>query len=256
MYCTHTRFQGSACDECTDVHRHILHLSKITQDPKQHTNYKYLSLAHLQDIMKTYAKQIKVLKLQELNHSCKYLRCLTQLNNYSHLLMAISEKDISCIHQIIDVALYHGSSVWEIVNKLRDMLEGAYSPQGYDANDLNIVTLIFRLGGRLLLFAMNQILGVPSFHTLCSKSTFTTITPTITPIWDEQFDKNIQNIIMTMCMHSSLASLRGVSLMIDEIALEEMAVHFSKYNKVGGLCWKHSHTVKPVLCTYESVHIA
>jgi hypothetical protein len=45
--------------------------------------------------------------------------------------------------------------------------------------------------------------------------------------------------------------------MIDEITLEEMAIHFSKYNKVGGLCWKHSHTINPVLRTYESaVHIA
>ncbi|KAG1745136.1 hypothetical protein EDD22DRAFT_729347, partial [Suillus occidentalis] len=44
----------------------------------------------------------------------------------------------------------------------------------------------------------------------------------------------------------------GVSLMIDEITLEEMAIHFSKYNKVGGLCWKHSHIIDPVLCTYDS----
>jgi hypothetical protein len=31
-----------------------------------------------------------------------------------------------------------------------------------------------------------------------------------------------------------------------------MAVHFSKYNKVAGLCWKHSHLIDPVLRTYES----
>ncbi|KAG2142384.1 hypothetical protein DEU56DRAFT_699584, partial [Suillus clintonianus] len=144
-YCTHTRFQGSACDECTDVHRHILHLSEIARDPKHHTNYKYLGLGHLQDIAKTYAEQIKMLKLQELNHSRRYLRSLTQLDDYSRLLMAISEKDIPRIHQIIDVALRHGSSVREIVNKLEDALEGAYSPRGYDANDLDIATLIFRL---------------------------------------------------------------------------------------------------------------
>ncbi|KAG2136158.1 hypothetical protein BD769DRAFT_1385293 [Suillus cothurnatus] len=49
----------------------------------------------------------------------------------------------------------------------------------------------------------------------------------------------------------------GVSLMIDEIALEEMAIHFSKYNKVCSLCWKHSHLIDPVLWMYESaVNIA
>jgi hypothetical protein len=40
--------------------------------------------------------------------------------------------------------------------------------------------------------------------------------------------------------------------MIDEITLKEMAVHFHKYNKVGGLCWKHSHIINPVLHTYNS----
>jgi hypothetical protein len=45
--------------------------------------------------------------------------------------------------------------------------------------------------------------------------------------------------------------------MIDEITLEEMAVHFSKYNKVSSLCWKHSHLINPVLWMYESaVNIA
>ncbi|KAG2147916.1 uncharacterized protein EDB93DRAFT_1240582 [Suillus bovinus] len=163
--------------------------------------------------------------------------------------MAISEKDIPHIHQIIDVALCHGSSVWEVVNKHEDALEGAYTPRGYGANGLDITTLVFKLGGRQLL--------LPSLHTLRSKLTFTSIVPTIGPIRDEQFDQNIRNIIMTMHAHLSLASLCGVSLMIDEIALKEMAVHFSKYNKVGGLCWKHSHVVEPILHTYKSaMHIA
>ncbi|KAG1905536.1 uncharacterized protein F5891DRAFT_1183480 [Suillus fuscotomentosus] len=40
--------------------------------------------------------------------------------------------------------------------------------------------------------------------------------------------------------------------MVVEIALEEIAVHFSKYNKIAGLCWKHSHLINPVLHTYKS----
>ncbi|KAG1842417.1 hypothetical protein F4604DRAFT_1884751 [Suillus subluteus] len=164
--------------------------------------------------------------------------------------MAISEKDIPCIHQIVDVALHHGSSVWEIVNKLEDALEGAYAPRGYGADDFDIATLVFRLGGHQLLFALNQSLGLPSLRTLRTKSTFTSITPTIGSIRNEQFDQNIQNIVISTRARSEFQSLHGVSLMIDEIALEEMAVHFSKYNKIGGLCWKHSHVIEPVLRTY------
>ncbi|KAG1841281.1 hypothetical protein F4604DRAFT_1939552 [Suillus subluteus] len=74
--------------------------------------------------------------------------------------------------------------------------------------------------------------------------------PTIGPIRNEQFDHNIQTVVLDT--RSDLLPLRGVSFMIDEIALEEMAVHFRKFNKVGGLCWKHSHVIDPVLRTYDS----
>ncbi|KIK32160.1 hypothetical protein CY34DRAFT_111077, partial [Suillus luteus UH-Slu-Lm8-n1] len=144
----------------------------------------------------------------------------------------------------------NGASIREIVNKLEDALEGVYRPQGYSADDLDIATLVFRLGGHQLLFALNHKLGLPSLRTLRNKSTFTSLTPTIGPIQNEQLDQNIQAIMVDT--RAASVPLRGVSFMIDEIALEEMAVHFSKFNKVGGLCWKHSHVVDPVLCTYES----
>ncbi|KAG1862950.1 hypothetical protein C8R48DRAFT_748149 [Suillus tomentosus] len=183
------------------------------------------------------------------------MSALTQLDDYNRLLMAVSERDIPRLQQIINVALCNGASVRQVVNKLEDALEGAYHPRGYDANDLDIATLVYRLGGRQLLFALSQKLAIPSLRTLRTRSAFTVITPTIGTIHDEHFDNNIQAVILTSgCTDSVLC---GVSLMIDEIALEEMAIHFSKYNKVGGLCWKHSHTIDPVLRTYKSaVHIA
>lgn len=167
--------------------------------------------------------------------------------------MAISHDDIPCIHQIINVALRNGASVRAVVNKLEDALEGVYHPRGYGADDLDMATLIFRLGGRQLLFALNQKLSLPSLRTLRAKSTFTSLVPTIGPIRNNQFDQNIQTIILDARAASpSKLPPHGISFMIDEIVLEEMAVHFSKYNKVGGLCWKHAHIIDPVLRTYDS----
>jgi hypothetical protein len=40
--------------------------------------------------------------------------------------------------------------------------------------------------------------------------------------------------------------------MIDELALEERVIYFGKYNKIGGLCWKHANVIDPVLHTYDS----
>jgi hypothetical protein len=75
------------------------------------------------------------------------MSALTQLDDYNHLLVAISEQDIPRLQQIINVALCNGASICQIINKLEDALEGVYHPQGYDANDLDIATLVYRLGG-------------------------------------------------------------------------------------------------------------
>ncbi|KAG1866670.1 hypothetical protein F4604DRAFT_2023153 [Suillus subluteus] len=230
--------------------QHVTHLVDTARNPKSHTNYCFLGLVHMQDLAKGYADQTRQLKLQGLNDSRKYMHALTPLDDYQQLLMAISEKDIPCLQQIVNVVLHNGASIQEIVNKLEDALGGIYRPQGYRASDLDIATLVFRLGGSQLLFALNHSLGLPSICTLCTRVTFTKITPTIGPIRNEQLDENILSVMLKS--RTNIMTPHGVSLMINEIALEEMAVHFSKYNKVTGLCWKHSHLIDPVLRTYQS----
>ncbi|KAG2753036.1 hypothetical protein P692DRAFT_20723497, partial [Suillus brevipes Sb2] len=56
--------QGLPCEECADVPMHIARIAEVARDPKSHTNYKFLGLAHMQDIARTYANQLNDLKLQ------------------------------------------------------------------------------------------------------------------------------------------------------------------------------------------------
>ncbi|KAG2343779.1 hypothetical protein BDR05DRAFT_975796 [Suillus weaverae] len=148
--------------------------------------------------------------------------------------MAICKNDVPHLQQIIKITLDNGASVYKVINKLEDTIEGVYCPQGYGSSDINITTLI----------------GVPSIHTLRAQSMFITIMPTIGPIQPEQFNDNIHNIILNTW--DATTSLCRVSFMIDEMALEEMAIHFGKYNMIDGLYWKHSNLVDPVLHTYDS----
>ncbi|KAG2742799.1 hypothetical protein P692DRAFT_20879328 [Suillus brevipes Sb2] len=237
-----TTFEDS-CNECTIVHKHISRLVEIARDPKAHTNYKYLGLAHIQDIAKMYAAQA-------CNDSRKYMTALTQLDDYNRLLMAISENDIPRLQQIIKIALDNGASIREVVNKLEDAMEGAYRPRGCGSSDIDIATLVFRLGGHQLLFALNHKLGIPSIRTLRARSTFTSIAPTLGLIRDKQLDENIQSIILNT--RQGVIPLCGVSLMIDELALQERVIYFGKYNKIDRLCWKHANVIDPILHTYDS----
>ncbi|KAG1737003.1 hypothetical protein EDB19DRAFT_1597620, partial [Suillus lakei] len=140
-----TLLKGVPCDECAEISQHVTHLVDAAWNPKSHTNYCFLGLAHMQDLTKGYADQTRQLRLQGLNDSHKYMHALTQLDDYQHLLMAISEKDIPRLQQIVNVVLCNGASVQEIVNKLEDALKGMYRPQGYGASDLDIATLVFWL---------------------------------------------------------------------------------------------------------------
>jgi hypothetical protein len=56
--------QDLPCDECADVPAHIARLAEVARAPKSCTNYRYLSLAHMQDIARSYAEQANTLKLQ------------------------------------------------------------------------------------------------------------------------------------------------------------------------------------------------
>ncbi|KAG2365603.1 hypothetical protein BDR07DRAFT_1449758 [Suillus spraguei] len=118
------------------------------------------------------------------------------------------------------------SIIREIINKLEDALEVVYCPCGYGASDLDIATL--------LLFALNKKLSLPSLQTLQTCSVFTIITPTISSICDEHLDKNIRSVVLNTCI--SMTPSRGVSFMVNE-----MAIHYSKYNKIGGLIAQKIH---------------
>ncbi|KAG2051216.1 hypothetical protein BDR06DRAFT_973933 [Suillus hirtellus] len=128
--------------------------------------------------------------------------------------MAISKQNIPQLQQIINVELHNGTSVWEIVNKLEDALEVV--------DNFSLHSIKASVFPPFALFAPGPHLP----HSL--------------------------PLLALFAMNSLMKIFACVSLMVDEIALEEMAVHFSKYNKIAGLCWKHSHLINPVHHMYKS----
>jgi hypothetical protein len=66
---------GTPCDKCAKIPLHVERLADIAHTPKAHINYKFLGLAHMQDIARTYAEQIKQLRLQ-VSHSLLQFFCI------------------------------------------------------------------------------------------------------------------------------------------------------------------------------------
>ncbi|KAG2110150.1 hypothetical protein BD769DRAFT_1630364 [Suillus cothurnatus] len=79
------------------------------------------------------------------------------------------------------------------------------------------------------MYVFNHHLGLPSLCTLQAHSIFISITPTIGSISQDQFDANINTLIITS--HTNLVvPLCGYSVMMDKIALEERASHYCPAN--------------------------
>ena len=171
--------------------------------------------------------------------------------------MVISQTDVPWLQRLLQVQLRNGAGINMIIHHIEEAIEQGYKPRGYSNDAYDLALLIYQIGGANLLYAINQCMSVPSLHSLRNHLSFVTIAPTISPIILDTIMANILNVIVKFRARSGLSTLRGVSILSDEIALEEAVVYFPSENGVGGLCWKHGHNVDPILNTYESaIHIA
>jgi len=177
---------------------------------------------------------------------------LANLEDHNSLVMALSQADIPWLCQLLKTALHNGASIHTIICMIEDALERGYRPCGHTAEATDLTLLIYRLRGRSLLFVLSKHLALPSLHTLHSKMSFVKITPTIGRISIDTIKKNIRDTIVGPRLEAGLIARHGVSLLVDETALEEAAVYLPMANGVGGLCWTHSHLIDPMLYNYQS----
>jgi hypothetical protein len=121
-----------------------------------------------------------------------------------------------------------------------------------DPRTIDVTLMTYILGGRKLLYALSHANGLPSLRILRNHMAFTRIMPTIGTISISDILHNIREVVLKPRAAAGRTTLRGVNLMVDEVALEERAVHFRHANSVGGLCWRHSPAVNLLLSTYNS----
>ncbi|KAK7012371.1 hypothetical protein R3P38DRAFT_3019043 [Favolaschia claudopus] len=248
------------CQNCDAIHGRLEDIAAIARNAKKGTNYKFLSHDQLRNLLVERNEELNKLKLESLNLGRRLATFARKMDDFERLLVAIAENDVPRIHTIIETALRNGASIRTITNKIYDAFEGLLSTKGFTDFEKDLGILIYRLGGRSLLYAMNKALNLPSLRTICNSARFIKITPTIGPIREEEIRDNIDNVLLRAREDADAARSpptpsprKGVSIMMDEVALEEQACYFSHANQVGGLCSKHCTAHTPLtLTTHES----
>ncbi|KIJ09004.1 hypothetical protein PAXINDRAFT_88080 [Paxillus involutus ATCC 200175] len=166
--------------------------------------------------------------------------------------MALSQCDAPWLQHILHTLLKNGASIQTILHRIEDAVVNGYNPHSYNQAEFDLALLVYRVGGANLLTALNQRLCLPAVRTVRNNTLSIKITPTIGSITSETTAQNIRSVIIEPHAQSGQTTLRGVSLLTDETALEEAATYHPAQNGVGGLCWKHAGVVYPYLDTYDS----
>ncbi|KAK6971541.1 hypothetical protein R3P38DRAFT_3413219 [Favolaschia claudopus] len=229
-------------------------LAAIARDAKPGTNLKYLGHDQLRQQLLERNEELNKVKLQTLTLGRRLASFARKLDDFDRLLVAIAENDVPRIHTIIETARRNGASVRTIVNIITEAAAGLRHTKGFTAFEKDLGILIYRLGGRSLLYAMNHALNLPSLRTICNSAKFVKITPTIGPISAYEIRHNIEHVMLIPRSEADVPYMgrRGVTFMMDECAIEEQACYFPHVNQVGGLCQKHSRNISLDLRTHDS----
>jgi len=148
---------------------------------------------------------------------------------------AILSNMSSQVDQLIRVYTGQGASRSAITEAIQKASVGLLKVRNYTQEEVDMATVMFRTGGPTLVYAANHGLGLPSINTIRSKAYITHLLPSLGLPSPRELWHNITEVFGRS--HISLP-LRGHSIFIDEIAVEERPVFIKWLNSVAGLCLK------------------
>ncbi|KAI6008633.1 hypothetical protein PISMIDRAFT_690710 [Pisolithus microcarpus 441] len=241
---------GLACSPCMGLDAKVHDLGETIASYKTRTRRSLLTVYQLQSLIDERNHELNRWKFKSLNDTRRIGRTLETLDMHSALVMALSQSDVPWLRHILQTLHKNGASIRTILRRIEDAIANGYRPHSYNQDELDLALLIYRVGGGNLLSALNQRLCLPTTRTL--RPSTVKVTPTIGPISCASIAKNIQTVAIEPRLTAGLTALRGVSLLTDEISLEEAATYHPAENGVGGYCWKHAGNIYPFLDNYES----
>lgn len=190
----------------------------------------------------------------------KTARLRTRQDDHQRILLLLSRNEIPGIRRILEVALRRGASTTAITETLERAINHVYRPRGgYTSRELDIAFLAKCLGGPKLLYALQKSHGFPSLTTLRRHQPIPQLQLSISAPTANDINKNLDAFldpsITPAPNHSFTRGLPGMTLMIDDIAIESIARYSSSQNAVVGPCREHvaRNKVNLELNSYDTI---
>ncbi|EMD37804.1 hypothetical protein CERSUDRAFT_49803 [Gelatoporia subvermispora B] len=172
--------------------------------------------------------------------------------------MAVASNDVPRLQQLVRQGLKERVSILKLINRIEASLDNVYHARGYTSHDYDISMLVFRLGGRKLLYALNHHISIPSIRSLRRHMHFTRLMPSLCQPTRHEILFNMAEIFGSKIKDWDTPSPRrvkyssGMSIFWDEVSQEEVSCYFPHADAVGGLCRERAHKVDQHLTTFKS----
>jgi hypothetical protein len=257
-----TTTAGGACDECANLQynpglRNVID-TMLQDESKQRELDKtqttsgrpdYLCSLSVTGDRRTAVKSVRdATSLNYLNAQRKIARMAKALSVHKRFTMLLQQNDVPKLRQTIGSALSHGASMSFLLEKLTETIEGTYRARGeYSETQYDAVTLVVRLGGPKLLFALARPLGLPSLMDWRRHR------ENLMQLWagaglDDLEETTMHNLVELFGDPRLLSFVppeekKAWSWMVDEIAINPVAGYHRGTKKVHGFCYDHSSGV-------------
>ncbi|KIM81608.1 hypothetical protein PILCRDRAFT_8649 [Piloderma croceum F 1598] len=199
----------------------IENLRQLSQQPPGRLNYQYQTHNQLTQSHQAKNQITQTLKLTNINLSRNLTVAKKHLDIDDRFVSAILSNKSSRVDQLMCIYTSQGASRSAITEAIQKASASLLKVRSYTKQEIDMATVLFRTGGRKLVYAANHGLGLPSVNTIRAKAQVTHLLPSLglpTPyeLW------------------------HNITILIDEIALEERPVFIKWLNSVGGLCREHT----------------
>ncbi|EMD31048.1 hypothetical protein CERSUDRAFT_60567, partial [Gelatoporia subvermispora B] len=267
---------GNPCLECRAASKDIARLAELARSAPRHTSHRFLTRQQLDGLLSERNASLNTLKLkvrlydhdycydidkvflQILNYGRKCARTIRRQDDFNRFVMAVASNDVPRLQQLVRQGLKERVSILKLVNRIEASLDDVYHARGYSSKDHDISMLVFRLGGRKLLYALNHHISIPSLRTLRRHMHFTRLMPSLGQPTSQEITFNMTEIFgckikdwdTPLPRHVKYSS--GMSIFWDEVSQEEVSCYFPHADAIGGLCREHSHRVDKRLTTFDS----
>ena len=172
MHCTGTSENGDTCFQCKKLKKKVNHLRQLSNQPPRRLNYQYQTHEQLTQGHCTKNKIIEDFLKCPLcftdPQAHEYSRTLTCPGNMAPPRNTLKSMIASCLpysptrmlelNQLIRVYTHQGASRSAITQASASL----WNLRSYTHNEYDMAMIMFRTGGRKLVYAANHALGLPS----------------------------------------------------------------------------------------------